>query len=86
MKPIVQIQLPTDASYYGASCPEDRVDGIISRLQSMISREFEDRFDLRFEKTENPRGSGVSSDDGDQETEEAHEVFRFMEEHWTSAL
>lgn len=52
----------------------------------MISREFEDRFDLRFEKTENPRGSGVSSDDGDQETEEAHEVFRFMEEHWTSAL
>jgi hypothetical protein len=78
----IQIQLPTDPSYWGSTATDSDVERILDRLESMLSQEFSSRADLRFERTETPRGTGVHSEDD----ELAEEVFRWIEENWTAAL
>jgi hypothetical protein len=79
----ITVQLPTEISYWGSSTSESCVDRILSNLESMISREFSDSpYNIRFERTENPIGSGIH---GDCEAA-CDDVRLFIEENWTAAL
>jgi len=80
--PTITIQLPTDPSYWGSTATETDVDRILDSLESMIRSEFEDRYDLIFERTANPQGSGVHSDDGS----DGSEIHEWIENNWGAAL
>lgn len=80
--PTITIQLPTDPSYWGSTATAGDVGRIIDRLESMITREFGERADLRFERAATPRGNGIHSEDDVL----AEEVFRWIEENWQAAL
>lgn len=81
---LVTVQLPTDPTYWGSTKYEadpDNLLGILDRMESMIRSEFGDRFDLEFERTQTPQGSGVhSSDDA-----AAAAVHEWLENNWTAA-
>lgn len=81
-KTTVQIQLPTEPSYWGALCDDADVIDILESIERMIMREFGDKFALKFERTPNPRGSGVHSDDEDAATD----VWIWIRDNWQCAL
>ena len=78
----VLIQLPSDPSYWGSTATESDVSRICDNLQSMIRAQFAGYFDLTFERTANPRGSGVHSDDSDA----VELISEWISENWTAAL
>ena len=83
MKTHVLIQLPSDPQYWGSTTNEvTDLPNILDRMESMIRTEFEEKFDLAFERTQTPLGSGVHSDD----EESAQEVWNWISENWTAAL
>jgi len=82
MKTPVTVQLPTEISYWGPTATEADVERIHDNLESMIRSEFGERIKLRFERIENPRGSGVHSDD----CALSEEVHAWIGENWTAAL
>lgn len=81
-KPSVLIQLPTEPSYWGQTVTETSVSIILDNLEHMIIEEFSHRFDLKFERTAMPRGTGVHGEDEDA----CVDVFHFIELNWTMAL
>ena len=79
----VLIQLPTEPSYWGSTANEvNDLPNILDRMESMIRAEFEARLDLTFERTANPRGSGVHSDDSDA----VELISEWISDNWTAAL
>jgi hypothetical protein len=78
----VLIQLPADPTYWGSDATESDVSRILDNLQSMIRAEFAGYFDLIFERTANPRGSGVHSGDSDA----VELISEWISENWTAAL
>lgn len=78
----VTIQLPTEISYWGSTATAADVERIHDNLEGMITLEFSDRAELVFERVENPRGSGVHSDDNDL----AEEIHKWIQDRWTAAL
>ena len=78
----VLIQLPSDPSYWGSTATQADVSRILDNLQSMIRAEFAGYFDLTFERTANPRGGGVHSDDSDA----VELISEWISENWTAAL
>jgi len=78
---LITIQLPTEPSYWGTATPAD-VDRILDNLESMIRAEFEDRYDLIFERTATPQGSGVHPDDGS----DGEEIHSWIQNNWGAAL
>jgi hypothetical protein len=78
----VLVQLPTETSYWGSTATESDVSRICDNLESMIRAEFEARLELTFERTANPRGSGVHSDDSDA----VELISEWISENWTAAL
>jgi hypothetical protein len=80
--PTIQIQLPTDPSYWGSVATQSDVERIHERLESMLSQEFGERADLRFERTSTPHGTGVHSENEGM----AEEIHAWIQENWTAAL
>ena len=78
----VLIQLPTDPSYWGSTATQADVSRICDNLQSMIRAQFAGYFDLTFERTATPRGSGVHSDDSDA----VELISEWISDNWTAAL
>ena len=78
----VLIQLPTETSYWGSTATESDVSRILDNLQSMIRAQFAGYFDLTFERTATPRGSGVHSDDSDA----VELISEWISDNWTAAL
>ena len=78
----VFIQIPTEVSYWGSTATESDVSRILDNLQSMIRAQFAGYFDLTFERTANPRGGGVHSDDSDA----VELISEWISENWTAAL
>ena len=78
----VLIQLPTEPSYWGSTATQADVSRICDNLQSMIRAQFAGYFDLTFERTATPRGSGVHSDDSDA----VELISEWISENWTAAL
>ena len=78
----VLIQLPSDLSYWGSTATQADVSRILDNLQSMIRAQFAGYFDLTFERTANPRGSGVHSDDSDA----VELISEWISDNWTAAL
>lgn len=78
----VLIQLPTEPSYWGSTATESDVSRILDNLQSMIRAQFAGYFDITFERTANPRGGGVHSDDSDA----VELISEWISENWTAAL
>ena len=78
----VLIQLPSDPSYWGSTATQSDVSRILDNLQSMIRAQFAGYFDLTFERTANPRGSGVHSDDSDA----VELISEWIANNWTAAL
>ena len=78
----VFIQLPTETSYWGSTATQADVSRICDNLQSMIRAQFAGYFDLTFERTATPRGSGVHSDDSDA----VELISEWISENWTAAL
>lgn len=78
----VLIQLPSDPSYWGSTATQADVSRILDNLQSMIRAQFAGYFDLTFERTATPRGSGVHSDDSDA----VELISEWISENWTAAL
>jgi hypothetical protein len=78
----VLIQLPTEISYWGSTATQADVSRICDNLQSMIRAEFAGYFDLIFERTANPRGSGVHSGDSDA----VELISEWISDNWTAAL
>jgi hypothetical protein len=78
----VLIQLPTEPSYWGSTATESDVSRICDNLQSMIRAQFAGYFDLTFERTATPRGSGVHSDDSDA----VELISEWISDNWTAAL
>lgn len=78
----VLIQLPTEISYWGSTATESDVSRILDNLQSMIRAEFAGYFDLTFERTATPRGSGVHSDD----SYAVELISEWISDNWTAAL
>ena len=78
----VLIQLPTETSYWGSAATQADVSRICDNLQSMIRAQFAGYFDLTFERTANPRGSGVHSDDSDA----VELISEWISDNWTAAL
>jgi hypothetical protein len=78
----VLIQLPTDPSYWGSTATQADVSRILDNLQSMIRAQFAGYFDLTFERTATPRGSGVHSDDNDA----VELISEWISDNWTAAL
>ena len=78
----VLIQLPSDPSYWGSDATQADVSRILDNLQSMIRAQFAGYFDLTFERTANPRGGGVHSDDSDA----VELISEWISENWTAAL
>ena len=83
MKTQVLIQLPSDPSYWGSTANEVAdLPNILDRMESMIRAEFEEEFDLTFERTQTPRGGGVHSDDSFA----VELIFDWISNNWTAAL
>jgi hypothetical protein len=80
--PTIQIQLPDDPSFWGSTATQADVERILDRMEAMVSQEFGERAELRFERAATPCGNGIHSEDGVL----AEEVFRWIEENWTAAL
>ena len=78
----VLIQLPSDPSYWGSTATQADVSRILDNLQSMIRAQFAGYFDLTFERTATPRGSGVHSDDSDA----VELISEWISDHGTAAL
>ena len=78
----VLIQLPSDPSYWGSTATQADVSRILDNLQSMIRAQFAGYFDLTFERTATPRGSGVHSDDSDA----VELISEWISDNWTAAL
>ena len=78
----VLIQLPSDPSYWGSTATQSDVSRILDNLQSMIRAQFAGYFDLTFERTATPRGSGVHSDDSDA----VELISEWISDNWTAAL
>jgi len=78
----VLIQLPTETSYWGSDATQADVSRILDNLQSMIRAQFAGYFDLTFERTATPRGSGVHSDDNDA----VELISEWISDNWTAAL
>ena len=78
----VLIQLPSDPSYWGSTATQADVSRILDNLQSMIRAQFAGYFDLTFERTATPRGSGVHSDDSDA----VELISEWISNNWTAAL
>ena len=78
----VLIQLPSDPSYWGSTATQADVSRICDNLQSMIRAQFAGYFDLTFERTATPRGSGVHSDDSDA----VELISEWISDNWTAAL
>ncbi len=78
----VLIQLPSDPSYWGSTATQADVSRILDNLQSMIRAQFAGYFDLTFERTANPRGGGVHSDDSDA----VELISEWISDNWTAAL
>lgn len=76
------IQLPTEPSYWGSSATTADVDRILDNLESMLRSEFGDRYDLVFERTQTPQGSGIHPDDGS----DGSEIHEWIQNNWTAAL
>jgi hypothetical protein len=78
----VLIQLPADPTYWGSTATQADVSRILDNLQSMIRAQFAGYFDLTFERTATPRGSGVHSDDNDA----VELISEWISDNWTAAL
>ena len=78
----VLIQLPSDPSYWGSTATQADVSRILDNLQSMIRAQFAGYFDLTFERTATPRGSGVHSDDSDA----VELISEWISDNWTAAF
>jgi len=76
------IQLPTEPSYWGSPSTPTDVVRILDNLESMIRSEFGDRYDLVFERTQTPQGSGVHPDDGS----DGEEIYEWIQNNWGAAL
>lgn len=79
----ITVQLPTEVSYWGSEATESDVDRILSNLETMISSQFDDSpYNISFERTANPTGSGIH---GDCEAA-CFEIRLWIGENWTNAL
>jgi hypothetical protein len=83
MSNIITVQLPTETSYWGSTATDADVTRALDNLEAMIRREFSDApFEIAFERTRTPTGSGIHGDDAD-----TVEIIReFIETNWTAAL
>lgn len=82
MKPSVLIQLPTEPSYWGSETEPSDVDRILDNMETMLRSEFGSRFEICFERTPTPRGSGIHG----LTDEDRDDVFDFIADNWLSAL
>ena len=86
MTSMINVQLPTDPTYWGCywgSDSEQAVARANNNLEAMIRREFADApFELHFERTATPVPRGII---GDNE-EAVDAVFEFISNNWTNAL
>jgi len=80
---MILVQLPTEPSYWGSSATKADVERIVKNLETLIRSEFSDApFEIWFERTETPRGTGIHGDDDDA----CAAIFEFVQNNWTAAL
>ena len=80
---MITVQLPTEISYWGSTATESDIDRILTNMETMIRNEFcEAPFEIRFERVEHPKGSGVHGDNEDA----CLDVHAWIESNWTMAL
>lgn len=78
----ITVQLPTDPSYWGSTATTADVERILDNLESMIRSEFGDRYELEFERTQTPEGSGVHSEN----ESDGKEIHSWIQNNWAAAL